>query len=121
MLPNVSSAAFSPSLLLCSSRSAEVSKALLPELAVLAKGLAAEKLPKPLSGLAVLRFELVLGTVDVFDFAEDAKGDAAAEPKEENGLTNGLEVVEVGEAGEYEELGRPKLACTEGELVPELA
>lgn len=85
-------------------------------LVVLANGLAADTLPKPVKGFAVLRLELVLGIEDCFGLVEDANGEEVADPNDENGLTKGLELVVVlapagvQGPGEYDEVGRPKLA-----------
>lgn len=93
----------------------------MPALAALANGLADDEDPNPSIGAAVLKFELVEGFVVDFDF-DVANGEEVPEPKEEKGLTKGLDVVEAeagaGEefAGEYEDVGRPKLACTRGVL-----
>ena len=65
-----------------------------------AKGLADDELPNPRSGAAVLKLELVLGFAVIFDL-DDANGEDVPEPKEENGLTKGFDVVETGAAVEF--------------------
>lgn len=93
----------------------------VPAALAAANGLAASAEPNDdTKGVAVLRLELLPGAAEkpdlLADPAEDANGEAVAPPKEEKGLTNALaaptEDVLVA-AGENEDVGRPKLACTD--------
>lgn len=95
LLPKASSEASSASDLLWSALLLTLENALLPPVAVLANGLAEEDPPKPRTGAAVLRLELVLGFDVIFDFAA-ANGEDVPEPKEENGFTNDFELVSAG-------------------------